>query len=92
MHKTITQEERQLVKLVEKMPLPDEVRNPWLERIHNGEMSEELAEEIREKVTAMEESASDERGQVNRARILTELTMLTKRWRLSSQANNFRKR
>lgn len=92
MNKNNTQEERQILKLVEKMPIEEEVKAPWLERIRNGEMSEELATEIREKITAIEEPAGDERGQANRTRYLTELTMLVKRWRLSSQSNNFRRR
>lgn len=92
MTKTNTQEERQLAKLVEKLPLPQEEKDPWLERIRNGDMGEDLAEEIRAKVVAMEDSGDNQRGQANRTRYLTELAMLIRRWRLSSQANNFRKR
>lgn len=92
MNKNTTQEERQLLKLVEKMPFGEDVKNPWLERIRNGEMNEELINEIREKITALEEPEGEGRGQVNRTRYLTELTMLVKRWRLSSQANNFRRK
>jgi hypothetical protein len=89
MHKTNTQEERQLIRLVEELPLPDEVRNGLAERIRNGEMSAELADEIRQKLT---EHTADERGQALRTRYLAELTMLVKRWRLSSQARNFAKK
>lgn len=92
MHKTQTQEERQLIKLVEKLPFPEEEKNGWLERIHNGEMSEEMADEIRQKITGLSEAEDDERGQANRTRYLTELTMLIKRWRLSSQSHNFGKK
>lgn len=92
MNKNATQEERQILKLVEKMPIEEDVKNPWLESIRNGDMNEELATEIREKITAMEEPEGDERGQFNRTRYLTELAMLVKRWRLSSQANNFRRK
>lgn len=92
MAKNITQEERQLAKLVEKLPVPPEEKNVWLERIRGGEMSEELAEEIRSKVVALDDSADNQRGAVNKTRFLTELAMLIRRWRLSSQANNFRKR
>ena len=87
MAKTNTQEERQLIKLVESMHLPEEEKTQWAERIRNGEMSEELAEEIRQKVSSMGEG--DERAQANRNRYLTELTMLVKRWRLSTQSRNF---
>ncbi len=88
MHKTTTQEERQLVKLVEKLPLPDEEKNNWAERIRNGEMSPELAEEIRLKLTEHGE-ADDEAAQAARMRSLAELSRLVNRWRLSSQSRNF---
>ncbi len=92
MPKTSTQEERQIIKLIEKMPLPEEEKNIWIERIRDGNMSEELADEIRQKVTGMEEAEGDERGQANRTRYLTELSMLVKRWRFASQSHNFGKR
>ncbi len=92
MHKTTTQEERQLLKLVEKLSLPEEEKNGWTERIRNGEMSAELAEEIRQKLAAAGEEEGDERAQANRTRYLAELAMLVKRWRFSSQSRNFAKK
>jgi len=92
MHKTTTQEERQLIKLVEKLPLADEEKTNWTERIRNGEMSPELAEEIRQKLAAPGETQEDERGQATRTRYLAELAMIVKRWRLSSQSRNFTKK
>ncbi len=89
MPKTTTQEEHQLVKLVESMHLPDEIKTGWVERIRNGEMSVELADEIRQKITETGADDGDERFLANRARYLTELTMLVKRWRLASQSRNF---
>lgn len=89
MAKTGLQEERQLIKLVGQLPIPEEEKVGWTERIRNGEMSEALAEEIRQKVNGMEEPEGDERGMANRTRYLTELTMLIKRWRLSNQSRNF---
>jgi len=92
MPRNITQEERQLIKLVEKMPVTDETKNAWLERMRNGEMTEELAEEIRAKLAVVEETEDDERGQANRSRYLTELAMIVKRWRFSKQSVHFRKK
>ncbi len=92
MPKTTTQEERQMIKLVESMHLPEETKTQWVERIRNGEMSDELVDEIRQKVTEMGEAEGDERAQSNRTRYLTELTMLVKRWRLSSQSRHFGKK
>jgi hypothetical protein len=92
MAKGITQEERQMVKLVEQLPLPEEEKAGWSERIRNGEMSEDLANEIREKITGLHEAEGDQAGQANRTRYLTELTMLVKRWRLARQSHNFARR
>lgn len=92
MHKTNTQEERQLMKLVEQLPLSEEEKTSWVERIRNGDMSTELADEIRQKLAALAEAESDERGQANRTRYLVELAMLVKRWRLTSQSHNFAKK
>jgi hypothetical protein len=92
MHKTNTQEERQLIKLVEKLSLSDEEKTGWTEQIRNGEMSPELAEEIRQQLAKPGEGGEDERAQANRQQHLAELTMLVKRWRLSSQSRNFTKK
>jgi hypothetical protein len=96
MHKTTTQEERQLMKLVEKLPVQDEEKNSWTERIRNGEMSAEMAEEIRLKLATPVEATGnpevDEREQAARMRNLAELAMIVKRWRLSSQSRNFTKK
>lgn len=91
MAKTITQEERQLIKLVEKMPVPQENRDSWLEQIRNGEMSKELAEEIRQRLSAPLEEGAEENSQhqANRARYLSEFALLVKRWQFSSQSHNF---
>ncbi len=92
MHKTTTQEERQLIKLVEQLPLAEEEKTSWAERIRNGEMSTELAEEIRQKIATINEPEDDERGQAKRTRYLAELAMIVKRWRLTSQSHNFTKK
>jgi hypothetical protein len=92
MARNITQEERQLIKLVEKLPVADEARTLWLERMRSGEMSEELAQEIHAKLAETQEGQEDERTQAARNRYLTELAMTVKRWRLSNQSSNFRKK
>lgn len=84
-----TQEERQLLKLVESLRLPDEDKAGWAERIRTGQMSEELADEIRTKLTEME---GDEQSTALRTRHLTELAMLVKRWRFTNQSHNFSRR
>lgn len=92
MPKTATQQERQLVKLIDKIPVTDEEKNAWTERIRNGEMSEDLAGEIREKIVGLQEPEGDEHGQANKTLLLTELAQVIKQWRFSSQSHNFGKR
>lgn len=89
MAKTITQEERQLIKLVEKMTLSEEDKPAIIERIRNGEMSKELVEEIRQKLAAPEGAQETDQVTAKRARDLVELSMLFKRWQLASQSHNF---
>jgi hypothetical protein len=92
MPKTNTQEERQLIKLVEQLPLQEEEKSSWAERIRKGEMSTDLAEEIRTKLSTPSDGENDDRAQANRNRYLAELAMLIKRWRLSSQSHNFNRK
>jgi hypothetical protein len=87
----ITQEERQLVKLVEQIHLPDEVKTPWLERIRNGDMSDELGEEIRTKL-AEHTDTDDEHARALRNRQMVELASLIRHWRLASQSRHFTKK
>ena len=86
MAKGNSQEERQLIKFIEKLHLPDEEKNAWSEQIRGGSMSNELAEDIRQKLAAPvdspEHAAAHTRYQV-------ELANLVRRWRLSSQSHNF---
>ena len=81
-----TQEERQLLKLIEKLPFPEEEKNEWTSRIRGGEMSAGLAEEIRLKLAALPENKQNPGSHV---RHLAELANLVRRWRLTSQAHNF---
>lgn len=86
----ISQDEHQLIKLVGKMRLPEEVKNKWAEVIRNGDMSEDLAAEIRQKLSENPaEGELDEQQKAIRARHLTELAMLVKRWRFTTQSQHF---
>jgi len=70
--------------------LPEEDKTRWTESIRNGEMSEDLAAEIRQKLTdAQDEPEADEQKAAVRNRHLTELSMLVKRWRFTNQSHNF---
>jgi hypothetical protein len=92
MAKNMTQDERQLVKLIEKMPFSEEEKNPWLDQIRTGEINNDLIEAIRTRITTPGAAEDDPREQANRTRYLAEFSMLIKRWRLTSQSHNFGKK
>jgi hypothetical protein len=77
-----TQEERQLIKLIDEMPMTDEVKQGWVESIRSEGLNEELAEEIRQKLTSHPEADTNF---PNRARCMAQLSNITRRWRLTSQ-------
>ena len=84
-----TPAERQLIKMIGKMPVADDDKKHWEEQIKSYGLNEELAEEIRVKLT----TRSDEEDIAARqARYAIELARLVKRWRFSQQSRNFRKR
>jgi hypothetical protein len=77
-----TQEERLLIKLIDEMPMTDEVKQGWVEQLKSYGLSEELAQEMHEKLAAHPEG---ETSFPNRGRCLAQLANLTRRWRLSAQ-------
>jgi hypothetical protein len=86
----ISQDEHQLIKLVEKMRVPEEDKKRWIEQIRSGEMSEDLAAEIRHKLNENPEgTAADAQYTALRTRHLSELALLVKRWRLTNQSAHF---
>ncbi len=89
MAKTFSQEERQFLKFIETLPLTEEAKVDWTERVQTGQMSNELGEEIRLKLI---EPVEGETAQVHHTRALGELAGLMRRWRLASQSRNFGKK
>jgi hypothetical protein len=77
-----TQEERLLIKLVDEMPMTDEVKQGWVEQIKTHGLNEELAQEMHEKLAAHPEG---ETTFPNRARCMAQLANLTRRWRFTAQ-------
>jgi hypothetical protein len=45
-------EERQIVKLLEKLPLPEAERQAWIDEIHSSGMTEELVTQIHDRLNA----------------------------------------
>jgi hypothetical protein len=91
MAKAQSQEERQLIKLIAKLPVTDEDKTAWLEQVQRGDMNEELAEIMRTRLNEPSEEAAKEDG-ATRSRYLVELASAVRRWRLSNQSHNFGKR
>jgi hypothetical protein len=65
-----TQEERLIIKLIEEMPMTEEVKQGWAEQIRTNGFNEELAHEMHEKLAA---HPAGETTFPNRARCLTQL-------------------
>ena len=77
-----TQEERLIIKLIDEMPMTDEVKQGWAEQIRAFGFNEELAHTMHEKLAVPPEG---ETTFPTRGRCLTQLANLTRRWRLSAQ-------
>ena len=94
MAKALNQEERQLIKLIGKLPLQEADKTTWTDQIQRGDMNEELAEAIRARLNEPGEEGSPAASNLaaNRSRYLVELANLVRRWRLSSQSHNFGRR
>jgi len=84
----ISAEERQILKLIDEMPLSADDHTRLVDSIQNGGMTEELAEEIRQILNTPAEGEGHEQA-VNRTRIMINFTNLVKRWRLSQQSRHF---
>lgn len=87
----LSTEEKQFLKLVEKIPVEDSVRENWAQAIQTNGMTEDIAEEIRKVLTAVPEEES-ETTEMARGRSLVEFMTLVKRWRLAYQSKNFGRR
>ncbi len=86
-----TPEERKLIQLINQMPLPEEQKQDWTDTIRKYGLSEELAEEIRQKLGIIPEG-EDEVVKAHRARLSIEVARLVQQWRLSQQSHHFNKR
>ena len=81
---TVSNEEKQLSKLIGKLPISAEERQALAARVMAGEMGEELAEELKSKIVALEDA--DVRG-----RWMAELARAVQQWRFAAQKRHFRR-
>ena len=79
-----TPAERQLLHVIEKLPLPAEVKTGWDEQIRATGLTEEMYEEIRAKVVGDPEINGPEK-----ARFEMELVRLVRQWRMETGAKKF---
>lgn len=82
-----TPEERQIVKILEKLATPEAERQEWIDQIHTTGMTEELAEEIQQNLTS---SVEGETGVGNKALVAVEFAKMIRRWRMAKGAKKFR--
>jgi hypothetical protein len=80
-----TPEEREIIKLVGKLPVEEGEKNSWMKQIDEFGLTEELVEEIRQKLSS-QEGSEELTGQ---GRYLMKFARLVQRWRLSSQSRRF---
>ena len=86
-----TNEERQILKLIDKFPGNPEDHQKWKDFIEETGLTEDVAEEIRQFLVTAPEGES-EADAVTRTRLTMEYVQLVKRWRLSFQSKNFSRR
>ncbi|MBI9049784.1 MAG: hypothetical protein JEZ00_10215 [Anaerolineaceae bacterium] len=84
-----SQEEKQLIVMLEGFPVDEKKRDEWIAKLEENGLTEELAEEIR---GALSNLSQDEVDAVKRTRYLIRLNEIVRRWRLSRQMGKFTKR
>lgn len=79
-------EERQVIKLLEKLAFVEAERQAWIDEIQSTGLTEELAEEIRQKLVAPVETGT---ATHNRSTAAVEFSQIVKRWRMVRGAKKF---
>ena len=79
-------EERQIIKLLEKLALPESERQGWIDQIKLSGLNEELAEQIHQRLITPQ---PDDPHLYNRANVVLQYTQLMRRWRLAQGAKKF---
>lgn len=87
----LSTEDKQFIKLIERIPVEDGIKGNWIESTQNNGMTEEIAEEIRKHLTTVPENEA-EAAEMARGRLLMEFTTLLKQWRLAFQSKHFGRR
>lgn len=83
-----TPAERQIIKLLEKIGLPEVETKAWIDQIQATGMGEDLAENIQERLT---HPAETDAPLHNRSILMVEYTRLVRQWRMAQGARKFTK-
>ena len=81
-----TPEERQIIKLLEKLAFPEAEKKTWVDQIQTTGMTEELADQIHQHLAS---PAEGEDHLPNRAVVVVEFSQLVRRWRMAQGAKKF---
>ena len=81
-----TPAERQLLKLIETLPLAAELKTGWNDQMHATGMSVELEEEIRQKLAEDKDLTPAVRAHYD-----VELARWLRQWRMEAGAKSFHK-
>jgi hypothetical protein len=81
-----TPAERQLLRFILDLPLPEVQQSGWIDQIHATGMSAELGDEIRKAL--VDDQAIN---QATRARYEVDLARRISQWRMENGAKSFRK-
>jgi hypothetical protein len=80
--------ERDLLKFIERLPMGEDEKSPWVESLQTSGLTEDLAEEMRKRLSV----GGEEENPMERTRQMASLILLIRRWRLEKQKKNFKRR
>jgi len=87
----LSPDEKQILKLLEKAEVGEDVRKGWMDAIQNNGLTQETIEEIHTALTTVPEGEV-ETAEMVRGRLLVEFSTLVKRWRFADQSRHFARR
>lgn len=88
--KNKTTDKAKIIRIIENLPFDEEDQKRWIEIINESELEEFIIKEMKEKIAEFQEPTEDEI--LDRKRLLSELNLFLRRWRLSQNLNQFQRR
>jgi len=84
-----TSDKAKLVRIIRRLPFPEESKNEWLEEINSAGLSEYLVKEIRSKLPEL--PLPEEDNVLRRKQDLADLNIQFRHWRLEQNLDTFRR-